>query len=748
MLRLLTVRFQGKLPALGTLLLPAVLLWGCGGSGSDSGGQPPPLSISTTALPSGQVGKAYTATLKASGGMAPLSWALTAGTLPAGLALNAAGMISGTPTATAAALSLTFTVSDSASPMHQMSTSLPLTVSSAATGSSSVAITPARASLTVTQPLTLAATTSDHTSVSWTSSGGSLSSASSASGVGVTFTAPAVAGVYTITATSGAGSGQSASITVGVTDLAGVYTYHNDLARDGTNTHEFALTPANVKTASFGKLFSCTVDGAVFAQPLWVANLSIAGKRHNVILVATAHDSLYAFDADVSPCTQLWQVSLIDASHGAFANESSVPAGTTGYFVGKGQGSMAPEVGVTGTPVIDPASGVLYVVSKSMTPNGAAFFQRLHAIDITTGHEKAGSPAKLAGSYPGTGSGGTSVTYDPQQQLQRASLALVSGLIYICWSSHEDLSPWYGWIMGYSYNGTMFAQTAIFNASPNYTYGAGVWMGGGAPAADANGNLYVLTGNGLFDATSTSGSTNDYGDSFLQLSKTLQVTSSFTPSNQADDFANDVDFGSGGAAMVVNLSTASLVVGGGKDGQLYVLNGGNLGGSGDANAAQHFYVGAGIYSTAAFWNNTLYLAPNNQPLQAYAFSTSTSRFNIGATSQSPTAFGGVGSTPSVSASGASSNGIVWVIDGKNYCLAESAGCGPAVLRAYDATSLSSELWNSSLASADSAGNAVKFTVPTVANGKVYVGTRGNNIGGVFGSTSISGELDVYGLKPN
>jgi hypothetical protein len=615
-------------------------------------------------------------------------------------------------------------------------------------GNITVAISPTRGALTVTQPLAVSATTNDPSGVSWSSSGGSFSSASSASGVGVTFTAPAVAGVYTITATSKSNSSQSASMTVGVTDLAGVYTYHNDLARDGTNTHEFALTPANVKAASFGKLFSCTVDGAVFAQPLWVANLSIAGKRHNVILVATAHDSLYAFDADVSPCTQLWQVSLIDASHGAFANESSVPAGTADHFIGKAQGSMAPEVGVTSTPVIDPASGVLYVVSKSMTPSGAAFYQRLHAIDITTGHERAGSPATLAGSYPGTGSGGTSVTYDPRQQLQRASLALVNGIIYICWSSHEDQIPWYGWIMGYSYNGSKFAQTAILNASPNYTYGAGVWMGGGAPAADANGNLYVLTGNGLFDATSTTGPTNDYGDSFLQLSKTLQVTSSFTPTDQDTDFANDMDFGSGGAAMVVNLSSASLVVGGGKDGQLYVLNGGNLGGSGDTNAAQNFYVGAGIYSTAAFWNDTLYLAPNNQPLQAYAFNVSTSRFNIGATSQSPTAFGGWGSTPSVSASGASDNGIVWVIDGKNYCLAESAGCGPAVLRAYDATGLSSELWNSSLASADRAGNAVKFTVPTVANGKVYVGTRGNNIGGVFGSTSISGELDVYGLKPN
>ncbi len=743
MLSLLTLRLKGLLMGLGALLLTTVSLWGCSGSGSDPSAQTAALSISTTSLPTGQVGKAYTATLSASGGVAPLSWALTAGTLPAGLALNAAGTISGTPTATAAALSLTFTVSDSASPMHQKSLTVPLTVSA---GNVSVAIAPARAGLTVTQPLTLTATTSDPAGVSWSSTGGSFSSASSASGVGVTFTAPTVAGVYTITAT--AGSGQSASITVGVTDLGSVSTYHNDLARDGVNIREFALTKANVNTTSFGKLFSCTVDGAVFGQPLWVANLSVAGKRHNVVLVATAHDSLYAFDADVAPCVQLWHVSLIDASHGAFAGESSVPAGTTGYYVGNGQGSMAPEVGVTGTPVIDPTSGTLYVVSKSMTPNGAAFYQRLHAIDITTGNEKAGSPVTLAASYPGTGSGGTSVTFDTRQQLQRTSLALVNGIIYIGWGSHEDVPPWYGWIMGYTYNGAAFAQTAALNTVPNYTYGGGVWMGGSAPAADVNGNLYVLTGNGLFDATNTSGPTNDYGDTFLQLSKTLQVTSWFTPSDQASDFANDVDFGSGGAAIVVNVGTASVVIGGGKDGQLYVLNGGALGGSGDTNAAQHFYVGAGIYSTAAFWNNTLYLAPNTQPLQAYAFNPSTSRFNTGATSQSPTSFGGLGSTPSVSASGAASNGIVWVIDSKNYCLANSLGCGPSILRAYDAADLTKELWNSSLVSADTAGNAVKFTVPTIANGKVYVGTRGNNIGGVFGSTTISGELDVYGLKPN
>ena len=744
MLHVVTLRFRWMLPVLAALLVPA-LLWGCSGSGSPANAQPSGLSISTTALPTGQAGKAYAAMLAASGGTPPLAWAVTAGALPAGLALDpATGAISGTPTATADGTPLTFTVSDAASPVQKNSVSLAMTISP---GSITVALSPARAALTATQPLTLSATTNDFAGVRWSSSGGSLSSASSAGGAGITYTAPSVAGVYTVTATSVTDSSQSASITVGVTDLAGVYTYHNDLARDGTNTHEFALTPANVNSTSFGKLFSCTVDGALFTQPLWLANLSIGGKRHNVILVATAHDSLYAFDADVSPCMQLWHASLIDASHGGFAGESSVPAGTTGYLVGYGQGTMAPEVGVTGTPVVDPASGVLYVVSKSMTPNGAAFYQRLHAIDITTGSEKPGSPTIIAASYPGTGSGGTSVTFNARQQLQRAGLALVNGVIYICWSSHEDLPPWYGWIVGYTYSGAAFAQTAVLNTTPNQS-GGGVWMGGGAPAADVSGNLYVITGNGVFDATSTTGPTNDYGDSLLQLSKTLKVTSYFTPSDEALEYANDLDFSSGGAAMVVNLSSGSLVVGAGKVGQLYVLNGGNLGGLGDANAAQHFPVGGEIFSTPAFWGNSLYLAPQNQPMHAYAFDPSTRRFNATATLQSATVFGGLGSTPSISASGVASDGILWVIDSTKFCLAESTGCGPAILHAYDASKLATELWNSSKVSADTAGNAVKFTVPTVANGRVYVGTRGNNTGGVFGSTTISGELDVYGLKPD
>ena len=272
-----------------------------------------PLAITTTSLPDGQVGTAYSTMLTSSGGTGAVTWTLTAGTLPDGLQLNAAtGLISGTPTTTVAA-AVTFTATDSGSPVQTQSAAFTLTVDPTGTD---VDIRPRRAALTVTQTQTLSATTNDPRGVTWsvTPAGGSFSPAASLSGANVTFTAPATAGLYTITATSVTDTGRSGSITVGVTDLAGVYTYHNDLTRAGANTREYALTAATVNTNSFGKLFSCTVDGAVYAQPLWVANLTVAGKRHNVVFVATEHDSLYAFDADVSPCSQLWKVSLIDGS--------------------------------------------------------------------------------------------------------------------------------------------------------------------------------------------------------------------------------------------------------------------------------------------------------------------------------------------------------------------------------------------------------------------------------------------------
>jgi len=680
-----------------------------------------PITIVTTALPNGQVGRAYSAKLAATGGAAPLSWSLTAGALPAGLTLAANGLVSGMPTAPAAAAPLAFTVS-SAGGGQKQTAKLTMNVSPA---NISVAVSPARVGLTVTQKVTLTATTNDYGGVNWSISpaGGSFSTVSSPSGTAVNFTAPSTAGVYTITASGVTDSAQQATVTVGVTDLAGVYTWHNDLGRDGANTQEYALTPANVNTTTFGKLFSCTVDGAVYAQPLWVANLTVGGARHNVVFVATDH-SLYAFEADTNPCVQLWQVSLIDAGHGGTAGEVVWPAGG----------------GAIGTGVIDPASATLYVVSKSMirgTPEAnASYYQRLHAIDVNTGNEKAGAPVTIAATFPGTYGGGTSVTFNAYVQNQRAGLALVNGTVYVAEGSYGDGGNYFGWIMGYTYNGTGFSQTAVLNVTPN-VHGGGVWMSAGAPAADQSGNLYVITGNGVFDVTNTTPPNNDYGDSFLQLNGHLGITSWFAPSDTPMDNYLDNDFGAGGAALTLNLATGSLrhlVVGGGKDGVLYVLNGDSMGGLGDPSAWQRFSVGSGIWNTAAFWNSTLYFAPVLASMRAYAFDSTTNMFNTTPTSHSATLYGFRGATPTVSASGASTDGIVWALQTNNCPLSP---CGPAVLHAYDASNLAIELWNSAMTGADAAGNALQFTVPTVANGKVYVGTSGNT----------GGELDVYGLKP-
>jgi hypothetical protein len=445
-------------------------------------------------------------------------------------------------------------------------------------------------------------------------------------------------------------------------------------------------------------------------------------------------------------------VSLIDASHGGSNTETTVPAGATNNLVGLGYGDLTPEAGVTGTPVIDPAANILYVVSKSVDASKTIFHQRLHAIDLASGFEKsAGSPVNISATYP-TSSGGT-VSFSPRQENQRAGLALAGGKVWVAWAAHEDSSPWYGWLIGYAYSGGTFTQSAVLNVAPN-TGEAGIWMSGGAPSVDSSGNMYVITGNGPFDATSTSAPHNDYGDSFLQLKPaagSLTVNSYFTPTNQSNDNALDRDFGAGGAALVLNLGSGSpshLAIGGGKDGTLYILNGDNLGGSGDGLAYQIIHLNAAIFATGAFWNNTLYLAPTAEPMMAYTFDTTTRKFNTSLAMQSSNSFGFPGATASISASGAASNGIVWAVNSHDYCTPQSGACGPAQLYAYSATALGTQLWSSVTIGGDAAGYAVKFTVPTVANGKVYVGTRGDNKGGDASSTARPGELDVYGLKPN
>lgn len=617
-------------------------------------------------------------------------------------------------------------------------------------------VTPARAAVVVNQALSVTVSTSDGTAVAWSASGSGcagatcgLFSGSGQSGQPITYTAPATPGKYTLTATSVANPAKSASLTVAVTDLAGVTTWHNNLSRDGANKQEYALTPANVSSAKFGRLFSCSVDGAIYAQPLWMPQLTIGSAAHNVVFVATQHDSLYAFDADSAAggCNLLWHVSLIDAAHGGGTEETTVPSAGINALVGNGFGDIAPEVGVTGTPVIDPSTKTLYVVSKSVIPASSTFFQRLHAIDLLTGKEKFAGPVTIAGTFAGSGDGGTTTTFVPRQQNQRTGLALVGGIVYIAWASHEDSYPYYGWVMGY--DAQTLAQVSVFNDTPDHLWG-GIWMGGAAPSADQGGNLFLITGNGKFDADSATAPNRDYGDSLLKLTPGLAVSQFFTPSDQAADEQNDTDFGSGGTAILVDLpangsNPTHLVIGGGKDGSLYLLNRDKLGGVGDSNAWQHFNIGISVFSTGAFWNSTFYFAGVGGPLNAFSLNKTTAKMNTAASSTSNASFGFPGSTPSISST-ANSNGVLWALNNGQYCTSQSPGCGPTVLHAYDASNLAKELWNSSQNANDSAGNAVKFTVPTIANGRVYVGTRGNNAGGDNKSTSSPGELDVYGLQ--
>jgi len=597
----------------------------------------------------------------------------------------------------------------------------------------------------------------------------------SASGL---YTPPATAGTHTVTVASVALPTSSASASVAVTDLAGVFTYHNDLSRDGANTQEYALTSSTVNTNTFGKLFSCSVDGAVYTQPLWVAGLGIAGGTHNVVLVATQHDSLYAFDADASPCVKYWQAHLLDNMHGGTTGEGPVVWNDVGVCYG----DVYPEVGVTGTPVIDPSSGTIYTVSASEIPGAqsgncslppGSYFHRLHALDITTGDEKFNGPVAITAAVAGVGDGsvGGVLTFNSQLHHQRSGLALSSdGIVYVAFAAHEDATPYHGWLFGY--NATNLQQKPhVFNTTPNGVFipgvgGAdgGIWGAGGAPAVDSGNNVYVATGNGIFDQGTGMAMQNDYGDSVLSLSPlagttSMQVNGWFSPDDEVNLEKGDVDLGSGAPVLLPDqaVSPTHLLVQLGKDGVVYLISRDSMGfyNSGTNQVVQNFQAIGGFWGTPAFWQNNLYFAGayagSTDFLKQFAFDAATpGQFNTTPSSQSIEQYGFPGISPSVSSQG-SSNGIVWGIDAGLYGYASPnaaggincyvspvpAACtGPAVLHAYDATNLAMEYWNSAQAASnrDQAGNAVKFVPPTIANGKVYVSTRT--------------EIDVYGLLPN
>jgi len=537
---------------------------------------------------------------------------------------------------------------------------------------------------------------------------------------------------------------QRAVATIGVTDLAGVYTYHNDLSRDGANTSEYALTTANVNSSTFGKLFSCQADAAIYTQPLWVSNITIGGAKHNIVVVATMHDTVYAFDADANPCVTYWHTQFI-------------PSGETFYTAADVfTNSIFPDIGILGTPVIDSTSNTIYFVTKTknITGPGLVAHQRLHALNLADGTEIANSPVELDSSItvPGNCEGGSTIAFNAASENQRPGLALVNGVVYIAWASHGDHDPYHGWVIGF--NATSLSRVSAFNTTPNAAEGlgycrAGIWMSGGAPAADAAGNLYVITGNGVFDGTSA------FGDSFLKLGATngLSLTDWFTPMNQLSLDTFDQDLGAGGAAVLVDQTSGPhphLIIGGGKSQILYLLDRTNLGhftSGGPDKVVQTLNPSETSFSTPAFWQNTLYFFGFNGPGSAYTFLPATDTFDPSVASSTVASFSFPGSSPSVSSNG-NSNGIVWTIDAHTSGTGDNgpATAGPAVLHAFDATNLGTELWNSSQVPTDVAGNAVKFTVPTVANCKVYVGTRGNDT--TLGAGTVFGEVDVYGLKPN
>jgi hypothetical protein len=505
-----------------------------------------------------------------------------------------------------------------------------------------------------------------------------------------------------------------------------VTTYHNDNARTGQNTQETILTPANVNSSQFGKLFSVTVDGWVYAQPLYLSNVTIGGGTHNVLYVATEHDSLYAIDADSG--TIYWQISLIP-SGGSTVNSST----------DLGCGDLVPEVGITGTPVIDPTTGTIYLVAKSKV-NGS-LVQYLHAINVGTSAEKFNGPVLIQATVPGTASdgNGTTVSFNPHFENQRAGLLLENGHVVIGWSAHCDISPWHGWIM--SYSASTLAQEAAFNTSADGSAN-GVWMSGGGLAADANGNIFFATGNGTWNGTT------DYGDSIVKLGPpsggSFPVLDYFTPYNQSSLAGGDTDVASGGLVLLPNLSSGQqLLTQMGKEGKMYVIDRNNMGkycvndnppcNGSDPNIVQEIPgATAGVWGTPAYWNGTVYWGggsdgggPDN--LKAFSFNANNSGLiSTSPTSESAKAFSFSAPSPAISANG-NTNGILWGLDDSAFGSTCSGGSNCQVLYAYDATNLANMLYNSSQAAnnRDVPGGAVKFATPIVANGKVYVGSQSN-----------------------
>ena len=493
---------------------------------------------------------------------------------------------------------------------------------------------------------------------------------------------------------------------------ADVVTHHNDNARTGQALHETVLTPANVNASTFGKVGFLAVDGKVDAQPLYLSGVSIPGQGiRNVVYVATEHASVFAFDGDSGAL--LWQVSLL------------LPGETPSDQRNCSQ--VAPEIGVTATPVIDRTrgpNGALYAVA--MSKDGAGhYFQRLHALDVATGAELFGGPATIAATYPGTGAGsaGGVVTFDPKQYEERAALLLLNGVVYTTWASHCDIDPYTGWII--AYDATTLAQVGVLNVTPNGSRGA-IWMSGGGPAADPAGNIYVLDANGSFDtALDAQGfpRNGNFGNGFLKLSPVpaLGVADYFAASDTVQLSNKDADLGSGGPLVLPDLVDGSgqvrrLALGAGKDQRVYVVDRDHMGKWNPSANAIHQQLDTAVqgivFSVPAYFDNTVFIGAVGDAIKAFPISGA--QLASTAASQTARSFAFPGATPSISANG-SANAILWAVENAT----------PAVLHAYDARDLTRLLYSSSQAAQgrDNFGTGNKFITPTIANGRVYVGTQ-------------------------
>jgi len=486
-----------------------------------------------------------------------------------------------------------------------------------------------------------------------------------------------------------------------------VLTYHNDAARTGQNLEEKILTPSNVNFNDFGKVAFLNVDGLVDAEPLYVSNMAVAGNPHNVVFVVTEHDSVYAFDADTY--AELWHVTALGSNE--------VPSDE------RGCGQVSPEIGITSTPVIalnNRGRGVMYLVAMSKDQNGK-YFQRLHALDIATGAEVSGSPTTIKATFPNL-SGET--TFDPKMYKERASLLLADGMIFTSWASHCDNGEYTGWVI--AYNAATLRQEEVLNVTPNGSDGA-IWMSGGGPAADSEGKIYLLDGNGTFDSTLNSEGfpiNGDFGNGFLKLSTgggKLVVEDYFNMHNTTAESDADQDLGSGGAVVLPDFkddtgNTWQLAVGAGKDGHIYVVNRGLMGKFNTENDSGIYQeldksLAGGVWATPAYFQNTVYFGAVGDSLKA--FSIVNAKLVGTPISKTAATFAYPGTTPSVSANGAT-DGIVWAV--------ESRGSDAGILHAYDARNLRAELYNSNQAGNRDNFSDNKYITPMIANGKVFIGT--------------------------